>query len=270
MTYAMDFLEIGEREAKPRSEGLTLARDPGYGPKHLDALLESAALYVDYIKFRNLVPRLWPEALLREKVALLARYEVKSFLGGIYGEYAFLQDKWDRAIDYLAEIGCSAFELSENYVEFGSAEKRRQLGRLNALGFDVLYEWGRKKPEAPLDPERAADDIKEMLDGGVTRIILEEGEVDALLGPDGLSPEAKRLDALLDKVGMAPIIFESTQPAQQMWLLKNYGSNVNLGPNLLLDEVFWLESHRRGLGRKVDWFALDPWLAKAGIPKHGD
>ena len=33
MKYALDFIEIVEREDKPRTCGLTLVRDPGYGLK---------------------------------------------------------------------------------------------------------------------------------------------------------------------------------------------------------------------------------------------
>ena len=51
---------------------------------------------------------------------------------------------------------------------------------------------------------------------------------------------------------------------QQAWLLKNYGTTVNIGPNVLTHEVLWLESNRRGMGRGVNYFGLDEWLEKTG------
>jgi phosphosulfolactate synthase len=267
---AMSFLEIVEREAKPRRTGLTLVRDPGYGVKHLDGLLQTAAPFVDFIKYRNLTPRLWSESTFKAKNDLIKSYNIETLTGGIYGELAFLQGKWDQALDYLVEIGLTAFELSENYVTFEPRVKARMLKRLTDAGLIILYEWGRKKPEHPFDPGQTADDIRLVLDSGARYVILEEGEIDAVLGVDGSSPEAHRLRKLFDLVGFREIIRETTRPRQQAWLLRNFGINVNLGPNLLLDEVFWLESNRRGLSRTVEFFALDKWLEKAGIAKHGE
>ena len=268
--YAMDFLKIIEREHKPRKVGLTLCHDPGFGPTQLEGHLEAVGDFVDYIKFRNLTPRLWSESLFKRKTEIIRRANIKCLPGGMYGELAYLQGQWDRAAEYLNEVGCNAFELSENYVTFSPEEKERMIKRLAAANVDVLYEWGRKTPSRPLDPEHVAGEFQRVLDLGVGKVILEENEVNAILGPDGGGPEASRLDRLFERVGMEPLIVEATRPAQQYWLLKNYGTTINLGANLRLEDIPLLEAHRRGLGLKVDWFAVDPWLEKAGIPKHID
>lgn len=270
MKYAMEFLKIRNRADKPRSTGLTLCRDPGHGVRLLELMLESAAPYVDYLKFRNVTSRLWSEEMFEQKIALAKKYDIKPFPGGIYGEMAFLQGTWEKAVDYLQEAGGNAFELSENYVTYTSEQKRDMLRRLDEKGFDVLFEWGRKTPNTPFDPAVAADQINEVLAAGASKIILEEGELDAVLGKDAKSGHAAKLDELFDRAGIENIILEATEPAQLKWLLMNYGSNVNLGPNLLLEQVLWIESDRRGLGRRVDWFAMDEWLEKAGLPKNRD
>src|SRR5665213_1657524 len=123
MKYAMDFIELPQRSEKPRNLGLTLVRDPGMGTIQAEAFLDAASIYVDYIKFRNLSPCLWPESLLIDKIGLYHRHNVKVFSGGIYVEMAKIQNVWDRALGYLKETGFEALEISSTYVYFTEAEK---------------------------------------------------------------------------------------------------------------------------------------------------
>jgi phosphosulfolactate synthase (CoM biosynthesis protein A) len=127
-------------------------------------------------------------------------------------------------------------------------------------GFDVLLEWGIKTPTEPLDPKAASKDIKALLDAGAKFVIIEEGEVDVVLGKDGKAPTADRMHELIELVGIENLIIESVERKQQTWFLLNYGPTINIGPNVLFEEVFWLENMRRGLGRSVDFQAIKDWL----------
>ena len=67
------------------------------------------------------------------------------------------------------------------------------------------------------------------------------------------------VDAILHAVGTETVIFEAPQRAQQAWLLRHVGPNVNLG-NIRADDVIALETLRRGL--RYDTLDLLPPLAR--------
>jgi phosphosulfolactate synthase len=54
------------------------------------------------------------------------------------------------------------------------------------------------------------------------------------------------VEAILRAVGQETVIFEAPQRAQQAWLLRHVGPNVNLG-NIGAEDVIALETLRRGL-----------------------
>jgi phosphosulfolactate synthase len=260
MKYALDFIDIVEREDKPRKSGLTLVRDPGYGLKMIDAFLETGAAWIDYVKFRNYNPRFYSEDLFFEQLKLYDSYDVKTLTGGTTGEICHLQGHWDKLVDYLYDAGCTAIEISTNYLEISEQEKMKKVEQCAKKGFDVLLEWGVKTPTEPLDPKTAAKDINALLGAGAKFVIIEEGEVDVVLGKDGKAATADRMHELIELVGIENLIIESVERKQQTWFLLNYGPTINIGPNILFEEVFWLENMRRGLGRSVDFQAIKDWL----------
>lgn len=262
MKNAMEFLEAIERPEKPRTSGLTGVRDPGFGIRETEIFIETAGRYTDWVKHRNMFPRFLSEELFIAKNKLYTDAGIGVLTGGIYGEMAFLQDKWDTALKYAIDCGITGMEISENYTVYSEEEKMGLIHDLRDNGIHCFFEWGVKKPSKPLDPEVAAKDIKRLLSEGVNHVIVEEGEIDMLLGVDGESENAHLLVELIDGVGIENMMIEAIHSKQQAWLLKNYGTTVNIGPNVLSHEVLWLESNRRGMGRGVDYFGLDEWLEK--------
>ena len=63
--------------------------------------------------------------------------------------------------------------------------------------------------------------------------------------PDG---EARTglIDEIVDEVDPAPLIFEAPQKHQQVWFIRHFGAEVNLG-NVLPEDVISLETLRLGL-----------------------
>ena len=89
--YAYDFLELDEGIPKPRKTGLTFVRDPGMGLKEQELYLESSAQFLDYAKFRNVTPRLFPEELILEKIKLYNKFDVNVMSGGMFFQFSWLQ-----------------------------------------------------------------------------------------------------------------------------------------------------------------------------------
>jgi len=258
----MDFIEIAEREPKPRKVGLTLVRDPGMGLSEQRIFLESVGEFVDYIKFRNLTPRFFRESLISEKMELYRQHQVKVFTGGIFFEFAWLQGKLEQMYQFIERMGFEAIELSDNIIPISEEEKLIHAKRCADMGLEVIYEWGKKYPTQPLKVDDAVREIEALFAKGVSKIILEAGEIEMLIGPKGEKESAGLLTELIKRVGMDKIIPEVENDAQQTWLLKTFGPDVNLGPNINPDQVIWLEPMRRGLGRSTHYSSMDKWLSK--------
>src|SRR5947208_15972359 len=79
------FLRVNERDAKPRTRGLTEIRGPYYsvvGRRYLEDLLETMGAYVDSLKFAGGSFTLMPEKAVREIVDLCHKHDVLVSTGG--------------------------------------------------------------------------------------------------------------------------------------------------------------------------------------------
>lgn len=250
----MEFLDLVEREEeKPRTCGLTAVHDHGFGTAQLEAALEATGPFIDYLKFRTYTFRFYPEKLILAKLDICHRHGIKVMMGGNVTELAWFQGIWEKLAEKTKEYGWDALEISATYAPFTDDDMIRMAKYAANLGLEVIYEWGVKKPKKPLNPDKAADQIKRLLDQDVKLVILEQGEIDMLLGIDEIGPNAKLMDQLFEKVGMENIMVEAIRHNHIVWLLKNYGPVVNIGPNLKFDQVMLLEPMRRGIGRDVDY-----------------
>ncbi len=79
-------------------------------------------------------------------------------------------------------------------------------------------------------------------------MVIAEGRESGTVGlfDDAGDVHGELVDAILHAVGQETVIFEAPRRAQQAWLLRRIGPNVNLG-NIAPDEVIALETLRRGL-----------------------
>ena len=66
------------------------------------------------------------------------------------------------------------------------------------------------------------------------------------------------IEEITDQIPVENLIFEAPQKEQQVWFIKKYGSNVNLG-NIQPEEVIPLETLRQGLRSDtlMDFYSLD-------------
>src|SRR5881296_782552 len=79
------FLQINEREPKPRKRGLTEIRGPYYsvvGRRYLEDLFETMGAYVDSLKFAGGSFTLMPERAVQDIIELCHEHEVLVSTGG--------------------------------------------------------------------------------------------------------------------------------------------------------------------------------------------
>jgi len=251
MKYAFDFLDAPMRAGKPREQGLTIVRDRMRPVETQRAFLNTYAPFVDFVKISNLSPRFYSENLLKEKLALYQEHGVTPFFGGIFFETAFSQDKLDPFFDYLTGMDISAIELSDNVIEIPEDVLFDAIGRCRALGLSVFVEWGEKYPSKLFDPQKAVDDITRRLDAGAARVVVERAELDVAFDSTVGEAGSDALRHLGDAIGLGPLVFEGEAQEQLVSLLKLFGPDVNLGPNVDFELVPWLEPARAGVGREI-------------------
>jgi phosphosulfolactate synthase len=239
-----DFLNLPDRPAKPRAQGVTHVIDTGLSTDQAAGLMASAGDYVDLVRLG------WGSAYvtrdLREKLAAYRAGGVPVMLGGTLTELAWLRGCIDPLADWLRELEIKHVEVSSGTVAIPPGEKLELIGRL-ARDFTVYAEVGEKDPAAIMAPYRWVQHIRDSLAAGAAQVIC-EGRATGDAGmyrPDG---EARTglIDEIVHEVEVDRLIFEAPQKHQQVWFIQNFGPAVNLG-NVLPEDVISLETLRLGL-----------------------
>lgn len=255
-TATADVLLPPARSGKPRQRGLTSMIDFGpdgfgwTGPRGVADLLDCAADYIDFAKIYALNALLLPGPVVTEIVRLYRDAGVRPYSGGILFEHAYRRNEVDLFVALLKRLGIPMLEISENYVTLTDGERAAFIERFQKEGLEVIYEFGRKNPEEPMDLDRLEEIVVSALDSGVGHVILEQSEID-LAAKD--APE--RLSEIAERNWFAQILIEADPyrfPKQHVDLIGQFGREVNLA-NVAPGQVFRLEGLRRGVGRAVNY-----------------
>ncbi len=242
------FLDLPARPPKPRIAGLTHVLDKGLPAADLTARLDTSGQFIDVWKFG------WGTAYLdpgvEAKLAILAQHGIRSCVGGTLLEVAWSQDKVAEFLAWAEALGFACIEVSRGAVAMPLDEKRdlialaRHAGR---AGFTVLSEVGAKDPAASALPSEWADEVSGDLAAGAA-LVLTEGRESGTVGMfrgDG-SVRSDLVEALVQSVGLAQLVFEAPRKDQQAWFINRFGPEVNLA-NVAIDETLGLEALRLGL-----------------------
>ena len=239
-----NFLELPERDQKPRRRGLTHVLDKGMTTDALAALLAQAGHLIDVIKIGWGIAYVDPT--VKERVALCTDAGVMVSLGGTLLEICVVQDRVDELRRWARAVGIDAIEVSDGVQAMTSARKT-ELVRLFSADFTVFAETGAKDGHAPVVTEEWLADMAADLDAGADWVIAEgrESGTVGLYHEDG-SVRADLVEAIAERIAVDRVIFEAPLKVQQAWFIKRFGPGVNLG-NVPHDEVLPLETLRLGL-----------------------
>lgn len=239
-----DLFRDPTRSRKPRETGITHVLDKGLSLAEVESLLEVAAGYVDIIKFG------WGTSVVVEnleaKIDLCQKHGIDIYCGGSLFEVAVQRNKVDDYVSFLKDKGIGLIEVSDGVLEIPTADKLGYIERL-AKDFRVLSEVGSKDASVVVAPYRWVKQIKEELHAGAWKVITEGRES----GTVGLYRESGEIrSGLIEEIEVqidtSALLFEAPQKVQQVWLIKHFGGNVNLG-NIAPEEVISLETLRQGL-----------------------
>jgi phosphosulfolactate synthase len=247
------FLDLPSRSQKPREQGITHVLDRGLAVAEIDGLMEVAGDFVDFVKLG------WGTAVATRNLdAKLDRYRAHGIpvvLGGTLTELAIAQRKLDGLIAWLGELGLTHVEVSDGTIVLDHDEKLRIIERL-AKEFTVFSEVGSKDVTALVAPYLWVEQIRTELAAGAWKVIAEARESGnaGLYRPDG-EVRMGLVDEIAHEVDPRSIVFEAPQQDQQVWFLRRFGPEVNLG-NIRPDDVLSLETLRLGL--RSDTIGTDP------------
>jgi len=228
--------------ARPRSTGLTHVIDKGLGPRAWEDVLETASDYISIVKLgwgtaavtQNLERKL---EVLREKPVVI---------GGTFFEVVYARDQLDAYKSWLGKLGLTHVELSDGTIDI-PRERKLELITDFSRDFTVLSEVGSKDSTVEYSAAEWTLWLREELEAGAGKVITEarEGGTAGIFDSAG-GMRTELIGEIAEAVGIENVVFEAPTKAAQVWFIKQFGPEVNLG-NIPPDEVIPLETLRLGL-----------------------
>lgn len=240
----MSFLDIPTRSGKPRQRGITHVIDRGLSLAEVDGLIETAGEYVDIVKLG------WGTAVvaknLHSKLERYRAHRIPVVLGGTLTEVAIVQDRVSELVAWLHSLQLSHIEVSDGTIEI---EHQRKCDLIHSLSQEltVLSEVGSKDAAEIMAPYVWTDRIASELEAGASKVIAEarESGTAGIYRADG-EVRSGLIDEIAHVIDTDQMIFEAPLKEQQVWLLRFFGIEVNLG-NIAANDVLSLETLRLGL-----------------------
>ncbi len=258
------FLEINQRESKPRKRGLTEIRGPyysTYGRRHLEDLFETMGAYIDSLKFAGGSFTLMPEKAVREIIDLCHKNNVLVSSGGFIERV--LAQGAEAVRKYVAEckrLGFDIVEISAGFVSITTDDWLRLIELVRKSRMKAKPEVGIQfgaggatasaelEAEGTRDPSWAIAQAKRFLDAGAEIIMIESEGITENVDPWRTDVPAR----FIDEIGMEKLMFEAADPDVFAWYIKNYGADVNLFVDH--SQIVQLECLRAGIwGTKSLW-----------------
>lgn len=237
-------LILPQRSLKPRKNGITMVMDKGFSLNEAANLIDSSAHLIDFVKlgfgtsvFTNNV---------ENKIKLYKEANINVYLGGTLFEAFIKQNKLDDYRRLLDKWGLDAIEVSDGSLEMAREDKCKYISMLSKDRL-VLSEVGSKDASKLIKAEDWAEMMEEELAAGSFKVIAEAregGNVGIYDGGGAIHEDL--LDAILLRVKQEDIIWETPNKNQQIWFIKRFGAEVNVG-NIACNEVIALETLRNGL-----------------------
>jgi phosphosulfolactate synthase len=235
---------VPERDTKTRNNGITMVMDKGLGLRQVEDYIQIAGDYVDYVKLG------FGTALvtnrLEDKVKLYKEAGIEPYFGGTLYEVYKIRNLFDDFRRFLSKFDVQTAEISDGSIHLSHEDKLQDIASLSA-DFNVLSEVGSKRQEDVITPGEWVSMMRSELDAGSRKVIAEarESGTIGIYNKDG-SAKKELIDDISHHVKLENILWEAPQKAQQVWFIKHFGSNVNLG-NIAFSEVIPLETLRVGL-----------------------
>lgn len=221
-----------------------MVMDKGLSTNQAESLVETSAEYIDYVKFgfgTGLISK-----NLKEKIEIYKQNNIKPYFGGTLFEAFYERNMKDDFIKFIEKYKVELIEISDGSVEIKHTEKCEIISEFSK-NFEVISEVGSKEQGYFIAPNRWVSMMKSELEAGAVKVIAEARESGnvGIFRPNKTA-HSQLVNIIVNKIPVEDIIWEAPEKNQQIWFLKKFGSNVNLG-NIQPLESLGLECLRLGL-----------------------
>ena len=247
---------LPKRSEKPREKGLTMALDKGFSVRQAEDFCDATSAYVDIVKMG------WGTSYvtqnLENKLQVYRDSNIPFYFGGTLFEAYMLRNQLDDYKRMLDHYDIGHVEVSNGTIWLSEERKLDVISDLSRH-FTVLSEVGSKNPNDIIPPYKWVKMINNEMRAGAWKVICEarESGTVGVFRPNG-EIRSGLIDEIADQISVHQLIFEAPKKEQQVWFIRKFGTNVNLG-NIAPSEVIPLETLRIGLRGDTlfDFYSLD-------------
>lgn len=242
MNFELPF--IPERSAKPRNKGVTMMMDKGLSLNETVNFIQGNVHLTDLVKFGFGTSYVTND--LKAKIDLYKEAGIRPYLGGTLFEAFYARNMFEDYMRLLDKLGLETAEVSDGSIIIPHDEKCEAIRRL-AKDRVVLSEVGSKDAGILISPNKWIKMMKTELEAGSWKVIAEGREAGnvGVFRPNG-TPHTMLINKIIKNVKPENILWEAPGKNQQVWFIKLFGAEVNLG-NIAPNEMIPLECLRLGL-----------------------
>lgn len=235
---------IPNRGSKPREQGITMMMDKGLSLRETEDFISSSGKITDIVKFG--FGTSYVTNNLQEKIKLYQEANIRPYFGGTLFEAFIARDMFDDYRRLIDKYGLDLMEVSDGSIVVPHEEKCEYISTLKKQG-TVMSEVGSKEAGIIISPAKWIKMMTNELEAGSWKVIAEGRESGSvgIFRPNG-QPHTRLINKIIAKVKPEQILWEAPAKKQQVWFLKLFGANVNLG-NIAYNEMIPLECLRLGL-----------------------
>ena len=242
MNFDLPF--IPERSAKPRQKGITMMMDKGLSLNETADFIQASAHLTDLVKFGFGTAYVTND--FQKKIDLYKEAGIRPYLGGTLFEAFYARGKFEDYLRLLDKYNLDLAEISDGSIIIDHDEKCDLIRRMGK-NFTVLSEVGSKDAGILISPAKWIKMMSTELEAGSWKVIAEGREAGnvGVFRPNGTA-HTMLINRIIAKVAPESILWEAPQKNQQVWFIKLFGAEVNLG-NIGPNEMIPLECLRLGL-----------------------
>jgi phosphosulfolactate synthase len=236
--------QLPERTSKPRPHGLTMVMDKGLGLRETEDFIEGQGPYVDIVKLGFGSSLVTPK--LKEKLSIYKQAGIPVYFGGTLLEAFVIRKSFEDYLRLLDQLNLEYAEVSDGSIIMHHDHKCALIEQLSKK-VTVISEVGSKEEGIIIRPARWIEMMQKELQAGAWKVIAEarESGTVGIYRPNGKA-HSLLINKIVSKVSSDKIIWEAPIKSQQVYMIKQFGANVNLG-NIAPNEVIALETLRLGL-----------------------
>jgi len=235
---------IPERASKPRESGVTMMMDKGLSIREVESFIEASGHLTDIVKFG--FGTSYVAQNLEQKIKLYQEAGIRPYFGGTLFEAFYARGMVKEYLNVLDKYNLDLAEVSDGSIIIDHDEKC-ELIQSFSKDRTIMSEVGSKDSGIIVSPAKWIKMMSTELEAGSWKVIAEgreSGNV-GVFRPNGTA-HTLLINRIIAKVNPNDILWEAPKKTQQVWFIKLFGHNVNLG-NIAHNEMIPLECLRLGL-----------------------